>query len=302
MTKEIRLSNDDDGLFLRDSFILVFFCKTPFKDLAAAFNRVFEYWLETTPEEGRKWASVGSSADEFKPLTPQRLAAARKEMDPAKSRNRDMTALDIGGPQEDNPDYRFACVGNRDMQDEETNCLEIRLPRAPATEAEIAAALTLARQVGAMLPYSSGYAAPALVWGVEGQQMAFSDEIAKLALRHPGYDVPYTMATAFDIGEKLRGAYWLNFIGPAALKKLGGEKGLRGKLDASIGIEKVGDGLLLQAGPKPEVGDVNRKANLPLLRSLAKVLAPVTLLDDGALDNNFLEEEDAVRWKRRHLD
>ncbi|WPB72816.1 DUF3396 domain-containing protein [Archangium violaceum] len=302
MSKEFRLSNEDDGLFLRDSFVIVFFCKKPFKDLADNYARVFEHWLEATPEQGRKWASVGSNSAEYKPLTPQRLAAARKELDPAKSNTRRLSSFEIGGPQQLNPDFYFACWGFRDPDGDKASFLEIRLPRPPATASEVAAALTLAKQVGAILPFSSGYASPALTWGVEGQQMAFAEEVGKLAFRHPGYDVPESKSSCFRIGNKLRGTYWLNFIGPAALKKLGGEKGLRGELDASIGIEKVGDGLMLQAGPKPEVGDVNRKANLPLLRSLAKVLEPVTLFDDNSLDNNFIEDGDCERWKRRHLE
>lgn len=302
MSKDIRLSNDDDNVFLRDSFILVFFCKKPFKDLAAAYGRAFEHWLETTPEEGRKWASVGANSADYKPLTPQRLAAARKQLEPAKAHTRELSAFEIGGPQQLNPDYFFECWGFRDPENDEASFLEIRLPRSPTTEAEVAAALALAKQVGAMLPYSSGYASPALTWGVEGQQMAFAEEVGKLAFRHPGYDVPESKSSCFRIGDKLRGTYWLNFIGPTVLKKLGGEKGLCSKLDASIGIEKVGDGLMLQAGPKPEVGDVNRKANLLLLRSLAKVLEPVTLFDDNSLDNNFIEDGDSERWKRRHLE
>jgi len=100
------------------------------------------------------------------------------------------------------------------------------------------------------------------------------------------------MDSCFNIGEKLRGTYWPTSSGQPRSRSWR-RKGLRGKLDASIGIEKVGDGLMLQAGPKPEIGDVNRKANLSLLRSLAKVLEPVTLLDDVSLGNNFIEDGDS---------
>ncbi len=302
MAKEIRLSNDDDGLFLRDGFVIVFFCKKPFKDLAASYSQAFEHWLQVTPNEGKKWASVGANSDSYKPLTPQRLAAAHKELDPSKARTRELSAFEVGGPQELNPDYRFAFVGDRAAKGTQVSFLEMRLPRSPTTEAEAAATIALAKQVGSLLPYSSGYASPALTWGVESQQLSFAEEASKLAFRHPGYDLPLSAASRYEIGEKLRGTYWLNFIGPAALKKLGGEKGLRSRLDAAIGVEQVGDGLLLQAGPRPDAGDVNRKANLPLLRSLAKVLEPATLLDDESLDNNFLEDGDSERWKRRHLE
>ncbi|WP_342377924.1 DUF3396 domain-containing protein [Myxococcus stipitatus] len=302
MTKAIRLSSDDDGLFLRDSFILVFFCKKPIKDLVTNYAKVFEHWLETTPEEGRKWASIGGNSEEFKPLTTQRLAAARKELDSTKARTREVSTFEIGGPQQTNPDYLFEWFGARDAEEDMTSHLEIRLPRMPTTDEEVATVLSLARWVGEQVPYASGYGAPALTWGADSQQGAFAEAVGKLAFRHPGYDVPDSMETAFDIGTKVRGAYWLNFIGPEALKKLGGEKGLRSKLEIGIGIEKVGDGLLLQAGPRPEIGDVNKKAKLPLLRSLAKVLEPVTLFDDVGIDNNFPEEDDCKRWKRRHLE
>jgi len=302
MSEQVRLTRDGRGLFLRDSFIIVFYCKKPFGDLASAFGQAFGHWLEVTPEEGRKWASVGANSDSYKPLTPQRLAAARRELDPAKALSRELSTFDLGGPESINPDHFFTCLGFREAVGQKVSYLEVRLPRAPETDAEIQAARALAKHLGSLVPYSSGYASPALTWGVESQQAWYSLEAGKLAFRHPGYDVPNSANTCYDLGEKLRGAYWLNFIGPAALEALGGEKKLRATLDASIGIEQVGHGLMLQAGPKPEVGDVNRQENLPLLRSLAKTLEPVCLFTGNSLENNFIEQGDSERWLRRHLD
>jgi hypothetical protein len=73
-------------------------------------------------------------------------------------------------------------------------------------------------------------------------------------------------------------------------------------LPSEIEVAPIRAGVMLRAGKCPEVGDVNRRERLPLLRAMAKVLEPVTLFKDGFLNNIFVDVDQLLRWERRHLD
>jgi hypothetical protein len=158
------------------------------------------------------------------------------------------------------------------------------------------------RGVAEELPYDSGYASLALLCGGGSQEFAFSRAASPLAHRHPGLDMPDNDAKRIFLDRQLPGAYWLTFVGPASLGRLGGADALRHALDAAISVEPVGAGVMLRAGPRPEPGDVNRSENLPLLRKMAKVLAPGIQSGTPILDHLFPSEESRERWERRHVD
>jgi hypothetical protein len=180
--------------------------------------------------------------------------------------------------------------------------IELRFPSREANADVVEGLVAFLRQVAERLPYDSGYASLALTMGADSQQSAFAQTVRKWAFRHPGFDVASNDATRHALGTKLRGPYWLTFVGPTAVAALGGAASLGKKLPKDVAVQKVGDGLMLRASQLPEVGDVNRLDNLPTLRAMAKVLKPVTLLDDNFLDLNFVDEESRARWERRHLD
>jgi hypothetical protein len=294
---------DEDGeLLVRDSLLATFFSNRPYPDLAKAFGDVFEEWWEQTPDEAKRWAIIGPDADEFRAFTAKQLTRAKAEFYPARAKTREMCALEIGGPEKINPDYRFTFIGARDLDDDETNFIQIQSPSGEAEGSGADAYVERVCGVAERIPFDSGYASPALVYGVHSQQTEFAEAARKWAFRHPGFDMPNNGGTNSGLGQRLRGAYWLTFVGPWALKKLGGQATLRKALPKEIEVSKVGSGVLLRAGKHPELGDVNKGQRLPQLRTMAKALEPVTLFEDGFLDNIFVDEEQRARWERRHLD
>ncbi len=300
----IRITSEKGGLVARDSLLLAFFCKRPAAELLASFEAVFDRWLTQTPPEAKLWACIGENADTYKPFTTRSMTRLRAEFDPRKVHLRDVNGLDLGGPQQINPDYHFTFNASREISPDalETNLLEVRLPSELAAPETLSSFLDFARFVAEHLPYDSGYGSLALTWGVDSQEYEFSLAVRGLAARHPGFDMPDNQAVKYRLDKQSRGAYWLTFVGPDALAKLGGSDALRAKLDPAIGMEQVGVGVMLRAGERPEPGDVNRAERLPLVRSLAKVLEPVCKFGSVGLDNLFVDVEARERWERRHLD
>ncbi len=297
----IEVREPDGDLLVRDSIVAAFFCKKSYPSVAAEFGRVFASWLARTPEDARRFAAIGAHAEEFKPLTSRSLARARVEFDPARAKTRDMCSLDICGPQEINADRMFHFSGSRDLAAEETCDLEIRTPTSEV-ENNPDEYVEFVRRVAELIPYDSGYASPALVFGVDAQQLKFARAARAWAFRHPGFDLPKNDATGFALGSKLRGAYWLTFVGPDALARLGGETALQSALPVEVEVQPAGIGVMLRLGKMPEVGDVNRMENLPIVRATAKVLEPVSRFNDNFLNHNFIDSDERARWERRHLD
>ena len=159
----------------------------------------------------------------------------------------------------------------------------------------------LARGFAADLPYSSGYASPALSFIAESKLPAAGKVIVPAAFRHPGYDVHDNQDTRGFIGGRVIGARWLTFLGPELVKQLGGKKALAAALPG-VTVVPAGHGVMLRAGTEPELGDSNRRIDTPLLRSVARMLEPVTFFENTQLKGLFGGDLDRLdRWERRFL-
>src|SRR5262245_18205977 len=85
---------DDSGTVLvRESFVLAFFCCRDFKNMAANVAEVFDAWLAAIPGDALRWAMVGSSASEVKPVVKTTLGRCRAMFDPRKAAQRPFSAF-----------------------------------------------------------------------------------------------------------------------------------------------------------------------------------------------------------------
>ena len=81
---------------------------------------------------------------------------------------------------------------------------------------------------------------------------------------------------------------------------LGGSERVSKGAPAGVDIARLGNKIRIRAGESAELGDVNRLDNLPLLRSLAAQLEPITLFGDGTIRATLGPR--AKQWERRFLD
>jgi hypothetical protein len=159
--------------------------------------------------------------------------------------------------------------------------------------------IAFARSLTEELPYTYGYASPALSYGE-----SFSAALPFLR-RHPGFDVVDPPTAAWDIGDGPMGPYWINFLGPSLTEKLGGIDALRSQLRGDFDVSPCGHaGACVTIGKDPQVGDVNRGDVLPLYREFAALLQPwlrtpkyVYFTDPGENGDPDAQEE----WHQRFL-
>jgi hypothetical protein len=297
----LHLDEDGDPM-VRENVILAFFVKRPPQDIAPAIRQVLQRWMTMLPGGAPTHALIGADASSFRKFGKATMARVEGELDPvALAGPRDLAHLRLQASVEIGPDWRFMCSLMREAGDPETpntNLIEMLFP--PAATTDPAAFAAMLREIAAVLPFDSGYAAPGLSWCNDNTQSKAGRIIGPLALRHPGYDVSDNDTTANHLGDRCRGARWITFLGPALVAELGGRATIREALGDEIALEDAGEGLAIQAGAEPEIGDANRKQGTPLLAEVAQVIEPVTFFDDRFLDILFgkdAEKRDA--WERR---
>ena len=159
--------------------------------------------------------------------------------------------------------------------------------------------------------FASGYAGYALNhYGSVGStnlQQLMNERLAALVLQYPGFDWHNT----YDMVDRLlpfdpqtetflpliKRANWLCLISERAIAHLGGRRRVEESLAASPGIDAhaAGNGMIIRAGSAPQTGDLPRGDNIPLFRSVAKVIRPVRLETLPGLGSGFPDDR-AQAW------
>jgi len=292
----------------RDGVIVVLFIRESHVSLAPTVGTLFEAYLALVGEDALQFIVA---SEEWKPLTAQRRARARKRMSAAAAKGLPNEALEMkGGCGEDDVGaYGFFYYGtdlSEAGSERKTSAVELWFPTEVVERRGLDAFVHDVLELASLVPFSSGYCS--LAFNVEDAAWidVQRDVTMPLAMRHPGLDLHLTDLTKKFVGDGIRGAYWLTLVGPAALHTLGPDApGLRKLLnDLAITVHELHHGVAIRAGDELRPGDVNYGDCLPLTRKVAAVLEPVTIVQErGAIGfatddplTSFLE------WQRRHLD
>ena len=151
-------------------------------------------------------------------------------------------------------------------------------------------------------PLENGYCGYSFVWDNTSADKKVSAWVAPLLRRHPGLGNgnPVKLWNAADQG--VAAVSWLTFLGPRLTADLGGREVLEQKCPPDVSVLPLGSGgTLLQAGPAPELGDVNRQDLLPAYRAVGQLVAPRRTPDEvfENLRIPVMSKEDANDWLRR---
>ncbi|HSP80797.1 MAG TPA: DUF3396 domain-containing protein [Myxococcaceae bacterium] len=159
----------------------------------------------------------------------------------------------------------------------------------------------LALELAAPLPFCSGHAGLSFIG--EMSVSGVRPPVRELCFRHPGLDIPDIGMLSWTLGTKVRGAYWLTFLGQPVLGELGGAPGLRARLSSpgSTVQELEGERVVVTLGKAPEAGDTEQGHILPAYRELARVLEPWFYTRPPIRSIDF-PPESVRRWERRFLD
>ncbi|HEX5750762.1 MAG TPA: type VI immunity family protein [Archangium sp.] len=169
----------------------------------------------------------------------------------------------------------------------------------------------LALDMASPLLFASGHAGLALhlYRGLRLSDDAFRAE----ALRYPGIDLRAAWRHEEQVGLRVDGVHWLNFLGPPVLAQLGGAVGLRSRLHSAetTVVELDPERVVVSVGERPEAGAPTSGMTLSSYRELARVLEPwleplflprTAPVEQPRYTSLRLTELEARRWWRRFLD
>jgi hypothetical protein len=95
------------------------------------------------------------------------------------------------------------------------------------------------------------------------------------AQRFIGLEVDDAFGTSASVNNAIKGVNWLTLIDNGFVRALGGMDSLRTQLGPEILFHPLPNGLMIQAGDRPRIGDLNAGDRLPDYRAVARALLPI---------------------------
>lgn len=309
-----------DRLIARDIVRIVFFVPRDNFDIAAGVSHALDRYLRAV--EGRPRALYEYTCCYWEPskLGDRGWELIRDTLSPKERRYADdYTRDEAFYPLKDGADPYFGIYGEQDSGFSFTYHARIPWREAPPTRASVLRVTLptefleergagfvreLSLDMASRLPFASGHAGLAL--DVAYSSRSRLDALRPFIFRHPGFDLRNANIRD-DMGTRVDGVHWMNFLGQPVLGALGGATSLRARLQSSStevrGLE--GERALVTLGPEPEAGDLTQGQSLPAYRELARVLEPwLEPFPWGHLrkQGKAAEEDEWRRWWRRFLD
>jgi hypothetical protein len=162
--------------------------------------------------------------------------------------------------------------------------------------------LALVQRLCALLKPCHGYSGITLLESPDrGLAQCYSPEIASVAFQHPGIEVDQPMSHKLATQEGIKGGNWLTVLSTRLVERLGGVDHVQTKLGDPFVVTDYGEGILIIAGPVPEVGDRDLNLDTPLYRKLAAMLKPIRIQDHPPpySEGRFAEDGVFASWLAR---
>jgi hypothetical protein len=122
----------------------------------------------------------------------------------------------------------------------------------------------------------SGYAGLGVLESHDGYaQDKFQPAVRLIAERFPGLEIEARVEHGLSLRGGIKGVNWLTILGDRWLNEMGGLDHLRAGLDESFGFYPYEGGAILQAGPKPQIGDAQANRWPQHYVTLARVLKKI---------------------------
>jgi Protein of unknown function (DUF3396) len=310
---------DGDRLWMREVFRLVLHLPYDHYDVAKQVSRAFEVYLSAVgngPEvfseynlgyepdslHEAAWARIRAT---LSPPTGRRFLEDLGREDVHLYEKRQFERMvELSGCDKDVSGYGFFYLSRLPLRtrthvEDEVSLVSFSWPTEYLEEHGSGQMRELAMELAALLPFSSGHAG--LAFYSPNTLCASMKGIHEESLRYPGMDVSHGIR---ELGSRVDGVHWLNFLGQPVLGELGGVAGLRARLH-SLGTtaqEMETQRAVVTLGQWPEAGDLTRGQNLPAYREFARLMEP--WLYEGPRYHSFHDasREETLRWRRRFLD
>lgn len=169
--------------------------------------------------------------------------------------------------------FNLELLASRDRTPNLLGHVSLTLPASWAEENPPGAFLELAQKLCALTAPIHAYGGFSVILALD----SWHEELAyPLLMRFPGLDYDDQIKTKIARRKKgIRGASWLLGINQEMLDLLGGRADFIDRLGEGFRVFNISDGILIQAGRMPQLGDRNRDAFPTYYCRLGRLIAPV---------------------------
>jgi hypothetical protein len=277
-----------------------------FSDIPDAVLGFFRRYLEWCPPEERKFYGT-ENMKKHKPVTPRTVQMLATWLKPgAPSRDYVMLEIKNGSVHQEAPTFKCLVYGREKgtpSYDSAANMVSMAVPVACGFE-RVGDLLNLVTEVCASFPFTAGHAGFSFECSRYVPWLSEKHAWSK-AMRHPGIDICVPSSDMRLIGyDAVKAPGWLTILSQTKVKSLGGKDRVRAALSAKVAMLDVQGGTILQAGPLPGFGDVNRNDRLPLYKEVYRVVAPLCEIGVKRYPGLAMPNatENSERWLRRFTD
>jgi hypothetical protein len=161
----------------------------------------------------------------------------------------------------------------------------------------------------------SGYGGIGLIESADSAiSTRFEPLVCKMAQRFPGLEADYPSCHAPHLSQGIKGVNWLTILGARWVAKLGGARALErelSELDRQLIVYRTRRCIMIQAGPKPQLGDLQQniwpELYIQLAKALSRIQVPVhgPFHRAGSLDRVGMprfNQQRSEAWLRRFTD
>jgi hypothetical protein len=194
------------------------------------------------------------------------------------------------------PSVGFSYTEVDPRRSERSAVLELTLPQAHPSEELLALATTLGK-LGPLHCLVGGYV---VRWNVLHQKTAFN-QFYRWAQRYLGLDIQDAEALAEFTPSALPGSNWLTLVSARVARarefELAALQRVRWK--QPVAVSAVGENLLLRAGERPTLGDLNRLSYPEAYAEVARQLEPLFVEEPPEFWGQFTNTAHTGAWLRR---
>lgn len=288
---------------LRLSLGVDLFFPRPMDDYREDVLGVWNALLDWRGRERFTWARFGGGIKSRK-MTPAAYRSVTTWLDGSRSYG-DHCFLNIqDGEFESMRSEAFLLDGDNrlpdDEDDTEINHLQIRLPLTVLDDpAELTSRL---QTIATPLRYVCG-SAGLMLHADPFCRGRYRKEMHALVTRFEGVEPDMAEKTSYMARDGIPGVNWLTFVGEPHLAKLGGKGALMDKATElnDVGATVVGTGVMLQAGPRPRIGDTHKQSTgMEPYRDVYELLRSVLYFQgDFGFDDEHFDTAQTLAWQRR---
>lgn len=243
-------------------------------EIREAMVRVYERYLELAGPVLR-W---GADPETFEAVSVQDTGVGDVRGWPTEIFQRfDFLMMFHGGADVDDADPHYFMAVSREREEGQLSFLTLSLSLEWAAQRPIAAYVEIVREVCDLLAPVHGYAGLGALAPVGGVDEPIIEAVYGLGSRFQGLeiDMPVHHESFLSSERRIKGVNWLTVLHDGWVERLGGAAALRDALGPAITVHRFSQGIILQAGAGPRLGDTRKGERLDAYRAVAKALEPI---------------------------